>query len=154
VQFFQGVLHYRCAPARFTESAHHPSLPNVPPFALPEQQPGDVHSHSWSWPHAHTSAGTGAAPPATDVASGQAAYDTEQACSSAAHCAADEACGYFDETPNNGLLSFDSVGHASVILLQVNGLTPTRAQTLTEPNHKPSPFTIIPTTNQTITTRR
>ena len=57
----------------------------------------------------------------------QSAWDTDQPCSLTAarkgggdECYGDQTCMYFDRNPSNNLMSFDHVGVAFVVLLQVH----------------------------------
>ena len=94
VELFKGLLHYRCALPGFVESNGHPA--------------GGL-------------GGGGGGHRALAGAVDQSVYDTEVACDptgASSTCLDGTSCMYFDESPGHGLMSFDNVGVAAVVLLQ------------------------------------
>ena len=108
-----GALHYRCALPGFVETPGHPGEPGAAAGAMLADA-------------AHRmlrGGGGGSGGGAVAGGGGQSEWDTGVFCMvrDVASCADLEgaSCAFFDDNPNSGLLSFDSVAWAFVNILQV-----------------------------------
>jgi hypothetical protein len=176
VELFKGTLHYRCALPGFVETPGHPQLATSEAYAasgrvlaatlselrttaggaadgVPRATLDAAISAVAAGVHAVSASGgesTGRGPPSRrGLALDQADFDTEVPCAVGRHdmCEAGETCAYFDEDPVNDLMSFDHVGVALLVLLQVKTLgviqhtlcchaaTTRRARSLRRPRH-------------------
>ena len=116
-----GALHYRCALPGFVETPGHPGEPGAAAAAAAAAAAGGMLADA-----AHRmlrGGGGGSGGGAVAGGGGQSEWDTGVFCmvGDAASCADLEgaSCAFFDDNPNSGLLSFDSVAWAFVNILQV-----------------------------------
>ena len=109
MELFKGSLHYRCAADGYVETAGHPALDGV-------VVGGGGGRRALRQLGRALKGGGGGGGGAVD----EDAFDTEVACnpSRTDQCEAGTACAYFDDNPSAGLMSFDNVPMAMVILLQ------------------------------------
>ena len=109
-----GALHYRCALPGFEETVGHPGEPGA---AAAAAMLADAARRMLR------GGGGGSGGGAVAGGGSQSEWDTGVFCKvgDAASCADLEgaSCAYFDDNPNSGLLSFDSVAWAFVNILQV-----------------------------------
>ena len=108
-----GALHYRCALPGFVETPGHPGDPGAAAGAM----------IAGAARRMLRGGGGGSGGGAVAGGGGQSEWDTGVFCkvADAASCADLEgaSCAFFDDNPNSGLLSFDSVAWAFVNILQV-----------------------------------
>ena len=136
VELFKGILHYRCARPGFVETEGHPT--GVADAAAEEEGHRRLAYELISGlgsaavpfsSSSSSSSGRGLASRLVSREHDQSAWDTDQPCSLTAarkgggdECYGDQTCMYFDRNPSNNLMSFDHVGVAFVVLLQVHAL--------------------------------
>ena len=103
-ELFKGDLHYRCSLPGFVEQPHHP----IARDRLLGERDTDTPSNEND--------------AVEMLVASQAAFDTDVACNpqlpAVLQCGPRESCSYFEANPGVGLVSFDSVGRALIILLQ------------------------------------
>ena len=149
VELFKGILHYRCARPGFVETEGHPT--GVADAAAEEEGHrrlayeliSGLGSAAVPFSSSSSHSGRGLASRLVSREHDQSAWDTDQPCSLTAarkgggdECYGDQTCMYFDRNPSNNLMSFDHVGVAFVVLLQVHAFASLYTHTLSAlPTH-------------------
>ena len=126
LSYIVGALHYRCALPGFIETEGHPALVKNPLFALPP--PTLAFSRLLSDNESATEflshrllrgSGGSSGVSSTSAAWDQSDFDTGTFCNPLIDmCADGTRCSYFDQNPNGGVLSFDSVPSACIAVFQ------------------------------------